>query len=171
MRATALFLFAGLSACGTGAAVPERRPPPLPTPEGLIDASEPDPISGIAWRYGGSDWGRDGHGDPEIRAETAEGLPYRIRFYGCTAGRDCTDLRFIARFVGEDGGPLSADEIAAWNRTRRFGTAWLDDEDGAVLEMNVTLAGGVTRQNLEQVFDWWVVALAEFAGWIEPEGS
>lgn len=160
-RFLVLAVIVALAACTPD---PYARPElPVGTPEGLVDASHPDPISDIAWRYGEANWQRDDLGDPIIFATLAEAA-YHIEFYGCKAGKDCTDLRFVAY-----GGPEREVkkqklvwEVAEWNRDRRFGKAVMTDEGGLLLEMNVTLQGGVTRQNLDTTFDWWRIALSEF---------
>ena len=157
-----------LAGCGDGD--PFARPEqPVPTPAGLIDASDPQPISEIAWRYGESSWSRDGLGDPRI-GSLMGGVPYVIEFYGCREGRDCTDLRFVTRMTvpdADDPGKPASRQALAWatarlNAGRRFGKASLGEEAGeVVIEMNATLAGGVTRQNLDMIFDWWRVVVAE----------
>jgi hypothetical protein len=145
---------------------------PVATPEGLVDASDPQPISDIAWSYGTASWSRDALGDPRIAAEIG-GIPYEIEFYGCREGRDCADLRFVTRVAiadpGDPNAPASRQALVwkadRWNRERRFGKASLGEAPGeVVIEMNATLAGGVTRQNLDQLFDWWRVVLSESRG-------
>lgn len=161
--AAAVLAALGLAGCGSRG---EWRPPAMsvPVPAAMIDASDAAAIAEIARRYGSADWARDGVRDPLIRADAA-GSPYRIEFYGCADGRDCSDLRFVARLPVRDGavGQSTAGRLDDWNRTRRFGKVWFDTDGTAVLEMNVTLSGGVSRQNLDTVFDWWVFALQDFA--------
>lgn len=165
--ATAPPLFAALvmlAACET----PERpgnwpRPEqPVATPEGLVDASDPQPISDLAWRYGEASWDKDAQGDPLIRADMG-GVPYRIEFYGCEGGRHCTDLRLVADAREDADGAWTVPAIAAWNATRRYGKVSRPEDASARVEMNLVLQGGVTRQNLDASFDWWSAVLAEFA--------
>lgn len=161
---------AGFLLAGCAAPDPLERPElPVATPEGLVDASDPQPISELAWRYGEASWSRDELGAPTIAARIGD-IPYEIEFYGCDEGRDCTDLRFVTRLTVADGGQdAKAPSRQAllgladrWNRARRFGKVSLGDVPGElIVEMNVTLAGGVTRQNLDQVFDWWRVIMTE----------
>ncbi|MEM8793878.1 MAG: YbjN domain-containing protein [Pseudomonadota bacterium] len=146
------------------AADPFARPKtPVPTPAALVDASEPDPISDMAWRYGEARWARDQLGDPIIHASLGQ-APYTIEFFGCDQGRDCKDLRFVAHAnLGEQISKQKLVwQVSDWNRERRFGKAVMTEDGGLCLEMNVTLQGGVTRQNLDMTFDWWRVALSEF---------
>ncbi|MEL6479346.1 MAG: YbjN domain-containing protein [Pseudomonadota bacterium] len=160
MRLLPLLFVLPLMACDPtagGWAPPEQ---PVPTPEGLLDASDPQAITDIVARRGTGFWRRDGFRDPIITVETA-GRTWRIEFYGCTEGRACTDLRLLAiKPPGEE--PFEAETIAEWNAERRFGKAWLDEDEQAVLEMNLVMAGGVTRQNFDLAIDWWLVALKAF---------
>ncbi|MBK0400162.1 YbjN domain-containing protein [Limibaculum sp. M0105] len=163
-------VLAGAAACSGVPAGFERPEQPVPTPEGYVDASDPQPISEIAWRYGPAPWRTDAMGDPRIEAEMA-GIPYAIEFYGCDQGQGCTDLRFVTRADLRDSDdpdkPASRQarvwQANRWNLERRFGKVSAGEEPGElILEMNATLAGGVTRQNLDAWFDWWRVALTEF---------
>jgi len=136
---------------------------PVATPAALIDASDPQPISEIAARYGDAYWERDTYRDPRVRAHAGD-IPYMIEFYGCSEGRDCTDLRLVARFPPDQGDDRrsNAERIKAWNGETRFGKAWIDTEGAIILEMNLNLGGGVTRQNLDLSFDWWVLSQKQF---------
>lgn len=136
---------------------------PLPTPAELVDASEPDPISDMAWRYGEARWLRDDLGDPVIFANLEE-AHYRIEFYGCDQGKNCKDLRFVAYSAPDREVHRNSLvwKVSNWNRDRRFGKAVLAEDGTLSLEMNVSLQGGVTRQNLDATFDWWRIALSEF---------
>lgn len=162
-----------LVACGR-AAEPDLDWPatPVPTPAGLVDATDPQPISDIAWRHGEARWSRDGEGDPLIEA-TADGRPYQIEFYGCVEGRDCKEIRFVARFDPPEGGALAADAeaVARWSSANRMGEAALGEDGSARLELNVSLQGGVTRQNLDATFQWWRRIMADFTRFLGlPKG-
>ncbi|MEM7508986.1 MAG: YbjN domain-containing protein [Pseudomonadota bacterium] len=161
MRVFPLIAILPLTACDLtagGWAPPET---PVPTPAGLIDASDPQALTDIVARRGTGFWRRDGLRDPVIRAETA-GQSWRVEFYGCSNGSNCTDLRFVAEFPSSEDELIEPDRIADWNTNQRFGKASIDEEGAAVLEMNLILAGGVTRQNFDLTLDWWLLALNQF---------
>ena len=145
---------------------------PLPTPAGLIDASDPQPISEMAWRHGEASWSRGGGGDPLIEA-VADGRHYRIEFYGCREGRDCKELRFVARFAPPAGGkfPIDGEGIAQWSAANRMGEAELGEDGAARLELNVSLQGGVTRQNLDATFQWWRQIMSDFTRFVGLSGA
>ncbi|MEM7178922.1 MAG: YbjN domain-containing protein [Pseudomonadota bacterium] len=135
---------------------------PLPTPAGLIDASDPQPVTDIVARLGTGHWRRDGFRDPVIEMMT-EGVPWRVQFYGCENGADCTDLRFLSVLLPAEGATADIqDDLARWNSTHRFGKVSLDKDENRVIEMNVNMAGGVTRQNFDVTLDWWMLALHRF---------
>ena len=159
-----LVAFACLAACSASQRDSSwpRPTQPLATPEGLIDATDLQSISDIAWRYGEASWNRDGFRDPLIRAN-AGGIPYRIEFYGCEEGRDCTDLRLVSEAAAGKDAAWTPSAIATWNTARRFGKITRPQDKPARVEMNLVLQGGVTQQNLDASFDWWTVVLAEFA--------
>lgn len=148
-------------------AIAERDGTPLPTADAggeapevaLIDGTDPSAVLEAVRGFGGAELDRDGAGDPMIRAEIG---PYRyvVFFYGCTDGADCGSLLFRASFVSQGVQP---SDMAVWNREKRFGTAYLDDEGDPVLEMDLNLYGGVSRTNLEDSIDWWRVVVEEFA--------
>ncbi|MEM9148544.1 MAG: YbjN domain-containing protein [Pseudomonadota bacterium] len=126
---------------------------------GLVDGSDPAAILRAALAFGEAEFDTDGEGDPMIRGDVG-GYRYVVFFYGCSEGQNCTGLLLRAAFVTL--GQTEAD-MAEWNRTQRFGTAFLDEEGDPVLEMDLNLFGGVSPANLEDSFDWWRVIVGEFA--------
>ncbi len=54
------------------------------------------------------------------------------------------------------------EEINAWNRDKRFGKAYLDDDGDPALEMNVNLRYGVSRKNFDDTVDFWRIVLKTF---------
>ena len=132
------------------------------TPE-LVYA-DPWEIIHIAREFGPAEVGRDAVRDPQILA-TVDGLDYRISFYGCSLGRDCDKILFEARLGRKEweDEPPRAKAFARWNGEKLFGRAWLDDDNRAVLDWPVTLAGGVPKENLRDAFARWRTALGEYA--------
>lgn len=127
--------------------------------QGLIPNADPQAILQAASQHGKTWLRKDDYGDPQIVGNIG-GQGYRIDFYGCTDNRDCTSLTFSAIFRG---GLSNVEKLAAWNREKRFGKAFLDGKGQPVLEMSATLAGGVTAAHLADLMDWWRVILGEFA--------
>ncbi|MEO0429986.1 MAG: YbjN domain-containing protein [Pseudomonadota bacterium] len=129
-----------------------------PAAPGLIDANAVQVLSDTAWRHGEASTGRDVHGDPLIRADW-DGRPYEIWFYGCEDGRACRDIRFVAR----RDTALDWHGIADWNGSHRFGKLHRRPDGRLEMQMNVTLAGGVSAENLAAQFETWGLVLAQLA--------
>lgn len=141
-------MVAALSTCVAMAA----SPPPL------IEATNPQAILDVAKGYGSATLEtRDG--DPRI-AGRISGIKYFVLFYGCKSSGKCTDIQFS---TGWTGYKVTLEQVNGWNRDKRFGKAYLDNENDPRLEMEVNLDHGVTRNNLDDSFDWWRIALEEFS--------
>ena len=125
----------------------------------IIDATTPDSVAEIARRYGSADQATDALGDPMVQAQLSSGVYYDIYFYGCTNAANCRNLQFVATW---DYKGASADEVMRWNREKRFGKAYLNDEGNLVVEMNVNIDYGVTDRNFDDTIDWWRVVVDEF---------
>lgn len=123
---------------------------------GLVDAGTVKALSDTAWQHGEASTGRDVHGDPLIRADW-NGAPYEIWFYGCIDGRSCRDIRFVARREAV----LDLHAIAAWNASHRFGKLHHRPDGRLEMQMNVTLAGGVSPENLAAQFETWGLVLSQ----------
>jgi hypothetical protein len=132
---------------------------------GLIDATNPERIAlrMIALGYPAA-MDIDGAGDPLIRSSAA-GANFTVFFYGCTNGANCLAVQFQAGFNLPT--PTNAAKMNGWNRAHRFGAAYIDDEGDPMLQMDVTLDGGVSEANFDDAIDWWKVVLTEFQEYIE----
>lgn len=143
---TALPLLALLAVANTAAAAP------------LIDGTDPQKVLELAKGFGSAELETDAAGDPSITGRM-EGIKYGIFFYGCTDGRNCSELQLSTGWTDAE---IGLDRLNAWNRDHRYGKAYLDDENDPCLEMTVNLKHGVSRQNLEDTLDWWKVAMTTF---------
>lgn len=130
--------------------------------QSILDAGNVNEIVAIAKSYGPADLVTRDNGGPRISG-TLGGLPYQLFFMNCTGGKACEDLNFYAGFT--DTKP-TLDAINDWNRSKRFGKAYLDSELDAVIEYDVNLEHGVTRDNLEAAFSLWSQLVPDYAGFI-----
>lgn len=108
----------------------------------------------------------DSQGDPKIRS-TAEGLKYVILTYGCTesgAEKACNSFQFSTAIAMKT--KPAFDTINRWNRDKRFGKAYLDNDRDPVLEWDVDMRGGVTEEYLREIVNRWARVLAEFKTFI-----
>jgi hypothetical protein len=81
----------------------------------------------------------------------------------CTSNTNCEDLNFYAGF--RDNKP-TLEVINAWNRDKRFGKAYLDSDLDAVIEFDLNLVHGVTRENLDAAFSLWTLILDQYTTYI-----
>lgn len=127
----------------------------------IEDGSNVDEIVAIARDYGAATLEQQDNGNPRI-AGKIKGLPYQVFFMNCAGGK-CEDVNFYAGFT--DTKP-TMDALNDWNRNKRFGNAYLDSDLDAVIEYDVNLEYGVTRENLGAQFALWSLLLDQFATYI-----
>jgi Putative bacterial sensory transduction regulator len=60
----------------------------------------------------------------------------------------CGDLLFGAYFNADPN--VTADNVNAWNAQYRFAKVYLDSDGGVAFELDMTLAGGVTLENIKE---------------------
>lgn len=133
---------------------------PAPSTKGseLVDGSNAQTILDLARGHGDATMEKQKNGDPRIAGETG-GVKYAIYFMNCTNNTDCEDLNFYAGFA--DLKP-KIDLINAWNRDKRFGKAYLDKDNDAVVEMDFNLEHGVSSDNLDAAFTVWDLVVDQY---------
>jgi Putative bacterial sensory transduction regulator len=134
--------------------------PGLPQSSGnsqLLDATNPSRVFDIARGYGDAELKKDGDGDPLI-VGMIDGMKYGIFFYGCKTGKDCDDIEFAAAWSTK----VPLDKINNWNRTKRYGKAFVDADGDVGLKMTVNIDYGVSAENLRDSFNWWKRVLKDF---------
>lgn len=124
-----------------------------------IDATQPDSILNIARGVGSADLSTSEQGDPMISGRI-DGTRYTLFFFGCTNKVNCTSIQFYAGWEMEN--PVSTRDLNDWNRTKRYGRAYLDNSNDPVVEMDVVMEHGISRRNLEANFDLWKTVMSQF---------
>lgn len=136
-------------------------------PEGLICASKPETVA-KAMQEGGfrAKLDKDKTGDPMISSE-ASGYEFDVFFYGCEKAKDCSSLQFHTSFVAEpDNTPAYAN---AWNSTKRFVQASVNDKQILQLSYDVSTIGGLNQVNFIDVTEWWSALLGDFAVFVKEQ--
>jgi hypothetical protein len=128
----------------------------------VLDGSSVDEILNVAKGYGSATLDSQSNGDPKISGRI-DGIPYQVYFMNCTDNTACQDVNFYAGFL--DNKP-DLETINAWNREKRFGKAYLDSDLDAVLEWDLNLEYGVTRENLDAAFSLWWLLLDQYTTYI-----
>ena len=114
---------------------------------------------------------QDNEGDPMIRG-TIQGYKYTLFFYRCNKSatpRSCLDLQFHSTFTNDTNVNFSA--LNSYNRDNRFGQAFFERNGEIGLDMSATLQGGVSRQHIKEVIDWWKVTLNGFPEKLQAGGE
>jgi hypothetical protein len=124
----------------------------------IVDATSPQKLLPAFAKFGAAEVTADDSGDPLIKG-SIDGITYLVFFYGCTDHAGCKNLTFTASW---DFDGVDADAVNTWNRTMRFGKAFLDEEGDPAIQMSVNLDYGVTVENFADTVDWWRVVLNQF---------
>jgi hypothetical protein len=132
--------------------------------EDMLDGGDVDTVLAVARSFGSAILESQRNGDPKIAGQIDQ-IRYALYFLNCTDHRECRHLNFYSGFA--DAKP-SLDAINSWNRENRFGRAYLDGVGDAAVEMDVNMAHGVSRENLEATFSVWRLVLGEFVRYIAP---
>ena len=158
MRLPVLFAALSLAAALPGAALAQT-PPPAAGPTSGVSVAETR-----AWLTGlGGSVGEPVVGDGVTSLHVADQpLPWNLTFYECGPTL-CDDVQYSAIFSG----PITADQINAWNREHRFLKAFFvpataGGEASAVVQYDVVLTGAGTGQ-LQEPTVIWLQMLRSFA--------
>lgn len=130
---------------------------------GLVDGRRPDMVLAVAKGFGSADMDATDNGDPAISGRI-QGIKYGVQFYGCTDHKECNNIQMFAFF---DSKGLSPKQMNAWNAETRFGKAYIDKDGDVAIEMNVNLGFGVSKKNLEDTFEWWMLVLQQFQKFLD----
>ena len=96
-------------------------------------------------------------------------MPIGSHSTDCKLARDCRTILFSADLARDDWADKAPDPavFAAWNGQKLIGRAYWDDDRGAVLEHPVMMANGLPKQALIETFDAWVLAVRDYADYLE----
>ena len=133
----------------------------LPAQAQMIRAQDPQSLV-RALQAGGyaAKIGVDKVGDPMITSGVS-GTNFQIFFYNCTDHKACATVQFHSGY--DLSTPVSLERINEWNRSQRFGRAYLDKEDDPILEMDVDLDdGGVSQLLFIDNIEFWASVLGNF---------
>ncbi len=132
----------------------------LQSAAGTLSAADPGGIAAALQRLGyKAELTKDEDGDPKIKSAAA-GANYAVYFYGCTDGKDCNAIQFSAGFDTDNGLDLSAAN--EWNRDKRYGKVYLDDERDPYIELDMNMIDGISEANFDDTVGLWDSLLADF---------
>jgi hypothetical protein len=137
----------------------------LPAQAQMVRAQDPGSLV-QALRDGGyaAQLGTDRVGDPMITSGVG-GTTFQIFFYNCTDHRECATVTFHSGYDLREA--ITLDRMNEWNRSKRFGRAYLDREDDPILEMDVDLDdGGISPLLFIDNIEFWASVLGDFERFI-----
>jgi len=127
----------------------------------MVRAQNPDSVV-RALQQGGyaAKLGVDKTGDPMITSGVS-GTTFQVLFYNCTNNTACATVQF---HVGYDlSTQITLEQINAWNRSQRFGRAYLDKDNDPILEMDVDLDdGGLSALLFIDNVEFWASVVGKF---------
>lgn len=107
----------------------------------------------------------DSDGDPRLSSRI-DGTYFGVYFYDCKDGHQCQSIQFSTGFDLDD--PMSLEKVNEWNRDRRFGKVYLDDEGDPYIEMDINVdIDGVGKENFSDSLDIWRRVLSSFRDYID----
>jgi hypothetical protein len=105
--------------------------------------------------------GKDSTGDPLI-SSSSSGTGFAVYFYGCTKNIACKTVQFSASYENSTP-PATLARINEWNREKRWGQAYLTDNDTLRVQMDIDLEqGGMSNALFVDNLEYWVATMAEF---------
>jgi hypothetical protein len=128
---------------------------------GMVRAQDPTSIV-RALQSGGysAKLGVDKVGDPMVTSAVG-GTTFQIFFYNCTNHKECATVQFHSGY--DFNKPLPLETVNEWNRSQRFGRAYLDKENDPILEMDVDLDdGGLSPLLFIDNIEFWSTILGKF---------
>ncbi len=94
-------------------------------------------------------------------AESGASYDFTVGLYRCDeATKACYDVMFMRSI--EASKPVTLKMVNKYNATQMFGVAYLNDDGSLGISMTQTIQGGVTRQNLKEMADWWKTIITGF---------
>jgi len=104
--------------------------------------------------------GTDSVGDPMITSASS-GTTFQVYFYNCRERANCATIQFQSGY--RVATPASLEQINSWNKTKRFGRAYLDKENDPILVMDVDLDdGGMSPLLFIDNLEFWIAILGQF---------
>lgn len=112
----------------------------------------------------------DGAGDPKITVEPGDlgAQSVEVEYYNCTgsSSQSCEDFLMKAVFKPSKGATLKV--LNNFNRENRWVRVYLDDDNTAVVEMDINADGGLGKESLKILVGLFFSVTTDFAEAIKP---
>lgn len=93
-------------------------------------------------------------------AESGASFDFSVGLYRCDDSKACYDVMFMRST--EASKPVTLMMVNKYNSTQMFGVAYLNDDGSLGVSLSQTIQGGVTRQNIKEMADWWKTVITGF---------
>lgn len=90
---------------------------------------------------------------------TRSGILLTVEAYDETSQGQYASLLFYAGWAVE--GEISLSGINHWNRTSRFGRAYVDEMGDPAIELDLLMSGGVAAQTIQEYIDVFVATVSD----------
>ena len=133
----------------------------VPAHAQMVRAQDPQSVV-YALQQGGyqAKLGVDKVGDPMITSAVS-GTSFQVMFYNCTDHKDCATVQLHSGYSFTN--KVSLDQINEWNRSQRFGRAYLDKTNDPILEMDIDLDdGGLSMLLFQDNIEFWSSVIVKF---------
>ena len=131
-----------------------------PLPDGGVTAQEVVRVLQSKGLQAAITTGKDG--DPLIHSASG-GSKFGVYFYECKKSPRCGSIQFSAGFTQRNVSPA---RLADWNRGKRFGRVYLDDDFDPWVEMDMDMEHGATTEAIANNVERWVGVIGEFTKYI-----
>jgi hypothetical protein len=101
----------------------------------------------------------DGAGHTIVSSKLGE-TKFGVYMFDCNNAKRCGSIQFAAGWP--TNGKIPVTKVNEWNRTKRWGRAYLDDSGGMWLESDVDLTPGGTYELLNDMFATWKKSVEGF---------
>ncbi len=132
----------------------------------VIEAITGEDFTAILREIGWSASLTERDGQPLVLAsytDSESGIAYdfQVGLYRCAeATKACYDVMFMRSTQASK--PVTLMMVNKYNSTQMFGVAYLNDDGTLGQSMTQTIQGGVTRQNIKEMADWWQTIITGF---------
>ncbi len=93
-------------------------------------------------------------------SESGKTFEFSIGLYRCDDKKACHDIMFMRS--AEPSKPVTLMMVNKYNASQMFGVAYLNDDGTLGVSLTQTIQGGVTRQNIKEMADWWKTVISGF---------
>lgn len=140
-------------------------PKPAADPGPVVTRITGPEMAAILQEIGWTALAKEVDGKPVVSAsftdsDSGASFDFSIGLYRCDDTKACLDVMFMRST--EVSKPVTLMMVNKYNSTQMFGVAYLNDDGSLGVSLSQTIQGGVTRQNLKEMADWWKTVITGF---------